>query len=136
MMNNSITVIGHVCKTPVPKSFDDTGNKVVKFTIAVREYSSTSEDAKTLWLDVDAWNGLGDRVLQTITKGREVLLNGPLAVVSYQKEVNGVAAQMTKPVIKLSSFHLCGCKPTTPDDSHVDSTELVVPKQRLSTVKR
>lgn len=109
-MNNQVTLVGHVGKDPVTKAFGDTGNKVVKFSIAVKEYSSNSDEDKTLWIDVDAWNGLGNRVLDTITKGREVILFGRLAINTYPKEVNGITVQMTKPVIKLSSFHLCGPK--------------------------
>ena len=127
-MNNQVTLIGHVGKEPVVKSFGDTGSKVVKFSIAVKEYSSKSDEDKTLWIDVDAWNGLGDRVLDTITKGREVVISGRLAINTYPKDVDGISVQMTKPVIKLSSFHLCGPKPIAdperqPQESKADSSK-------------
>ena len=77
-MNNSITIVGHVGRAPQSKDFDDTGNKVVKFSVAVKEYSSSSDEQKTMRIDVDAWNGLGNRVL------------------------DGVTVQMAKPVIKRS----------------------------------
>lgn len=86
-MNNSITIVGHVGKDPLTKSFGD--NKVVKFSVAIKEYSSNTEEEKTMWIDVDAWNGLGDRVLKTITKGREVVVNGRLAMSTYSKDVDG-----------------------------------------------
>ncbi len=60
---------------------------------------------------MDAWNALADRVLKTITKGREVVVNGRLDVSSYEQEANGVKSQISKPVIKLTSFHLCGSAP-------------------------
>jgi len=110
-MNNSVTIVGHVGQAPHSVSFGDTGNKVVKFSVAVKEFSSKDEEDKTMWIDVDAWNGLGERVLKTITKGREVVVCGRLALSTFHKEVNGVKVQMTKPVIKLTSFHLCGKKP-------------------------
>lgn len=131
-MNNNLTIIGHVGKDPVAKTFSDTGNRVVKFSVAVKEYSSNSDEQKTLWLEVDAWNGLGDRVLQQITKGREVVLNGRVALVTYKKELDGVAVEVTKPIIKLSSFHLCGRKPSTQE--HSESIE-PASQRRLSTVK-
>lgn len=115
-MNNQITIVGHVGQNPHSVSFGDTGNKVVKFSVAVWEYSSKSDEKKTLWLDVDAWNGLGDRVLQTVTKGRELVVVGRLGINSYQKEINGEKVQMSKPVIELSSFHLCGPRPTSEDE--------------------
>lgn len=128
-MNNNLIIIGHVGKDPVAKTFNDTGNKVVKFSVAVKEYFSNTDEQKTLWLEVNAWNGLGDRVLQTITKGREVVINGRLTVVAYKREVDGLSVEVTKPVIKLSSFHLCGRKPESQDHAGA----LHQPKKRLST---
>lgn len=110
-MNNSITVIGHVGKAPTSVSFGNSSNRVVKFSVAVKEYSANSEEANTMWIDVDAWNGMGERVLKTITKGREVVVNGRLSLSTFTKDVDGQKVQVTKPVIKLTSFHLCGKKP-------------------------
>jgi single stranded DNA-binding protein len=112
-MNNQLTIIGRVGQDPRAVSFADTGNKVVKFSLGVTEYSSKKEEEKTLWIDVDCWNGLGDRVMQTITKGREVLLTGRLAINTFTKEVDGKTVEVHKPILKLTSFHLCGPKPTT-----------------------
>ena len=88
-MNNSITIVGHVGQAPHTVSFGDTGNKVVKFSVAVKEFSSNTDEDKTMWIDVDAWNGLGERVMKSVTKGREVVVNGRLAIATYPKEVNG-----------------------------------------------
>ncbi|HEY9683268.1 MAG TPA: single-stranded DNA-binding protein [Drouetiella sp.] len=109
-MNNSITLVGHVGQAPHAVSFSDTNNKVVKFSIAVKEFAQGEED-KTMWVDVDAWNGLGERAISTITKGREVVVSGRLALSTFTKEVKGEKIQMTKPVVKLTSFHLCGSAP-------------------------
>jgi single stranded DNA-binding protein len=127
-MNNQITVIGHVGQKPHTVSFGDTGNKVVKFSVAVKEFSSNTDEEKTLWLDVDAWNGLGDRVLKTITKGREVLVTGRLALSTYSKDEDGVKKQITKPVIKLTSFHLCGKKPGETPSEDADNVLKLVPQ--------
>ena len=133
-MNNQITLVGHVGKDPVTKSFGDTGNKVVKFSVAVKEFSSNTDEDKTMWIDVDAWNGLGERALKTITKGREVVVNGRLAISSYPKEVNGTKVQMTKPIIKLSSFHLCGKKPVAQDETQTEAAKPETPAQHLAAV--
>jgi len=134
-MNNSITIVGHVGQNPKTVSFGDTGNKVVKFSVAVKEFSSNSDEQKTMWLDVDAWNGLGERVLNTITKGREVVINGRLAITTYPKEVDGVTVQMTKPVIKLTSFHLCGKKPTANGETPTEEARADAPRKKLAAVK-
>lgn len=121
-MNNSITIVGRVGQAPSSVSFGDTGNTVVKFSVAVKEFSSNTDEEKTMWLDVDAWNGLGERALKTITKGREIVINGRLALSNFTKEVNGVKVQLTKPVIKLTSFHLCGKRPTEDNQPEEQAT--------------
>lgn len=131
-MNNTIQIVGYVGQDPHAISFEDTGNKVVKFSVAVKEFSANSDDNKTLWLDVNAWNGLGDRVLKTITKGREVVIHGRLSVSTFSKDVNGIKVEVTKPVIKLTSFHLCGRKPA---ESSVEHATVASKKPRLSTIK-
>ena len=109
-MNNSITLIGHVGQNPKALIFPASDKKLVKFSIAVKEYSSSDED-RTLWVDVEAWNELGKRVLDHITKGREVAIQGRLAMTSYTKSNEGKTVDVTKPVVKLTSFHLLGKKP-------------------------
>lgn len=134
-MNNTISVIGYVGQQPHSISFGDTGNKVVKFSVAVKEFSANTDENKTLWIDCDAWNGIGDRVLKSVTKGREILVHGRLALSTFSKEVNGVKVEVTKPVIKLTSFHLCGRKPSSDAQDDVTSTSPSSKKSRLSAVK-
>lgn len=128
-MNNLIALIGHVGQAPHSVSFEDTGNKVVKFSLAVKEFSSNTEEEKTLWFDVDAWGGLGERVLNTVTKGREVAIQGRLSLSTFTKEINGVKVPVTKPVIKLTSFHLCGRKPVADEETQPVVAE-IKPKSR------
>ncbi len=109
-MNNQLTVVGRAGQAPKAVSFGDTGNKVVKFSIAVTEFHANKEET-TLWIDVDAWNGLGERILKTVTKGRELVLVGRLAINKFTKEENGTKVEVHKPILKLTSFHLCGSKP-------------------------
>jgi len=134
-MNNTISVIGYVGQQPHSISFGDTGNKVVKFSVAVKEFSANTDENKTLWIDCDAWNGIGDRVLKSVTKGREILVHGRLALSTFSKEVNGVKVEVTKPVIKLTSFHLCGRKPSSDARDEVTSTSSSSKTSRLSAVK-
>lgn len=122
-MNNSITLIGHVGKDPIVTTFPDTGNKVVKFSIAVQDYYSKKDEAEPMWLEVDAWNGLAERVEKTITKGREVVIHGRLSLNVWHKKYNGEDVKFTKPVIKLTSFHLCGKKPISQEDVVSDETD-------------
>ena len=49
-MNNTITNVGYVGQNQHVISFGDTGNKVVKFSAAVKEFSANANENKTLWL--------------------------------------------------------------------------------------
>lgn len=109
-MNNTLMLVGHVGQAPQIKIFAG-GGKLAKFSIAVKEYSSKTEQTTTIWIDVDAYENVANRVQQTITKGREVVLYGRLSLNIYEKTVDGVRTKVTKPVMKLTSFHLCGKKP-------------------------
>lgn len=94
---------------------------------------ATEPEDKTMWLDVDAWNGLGQRVLDTITQGREVVVTGRLAISEYTKEINGVKVKMSKPLIKLTSFHLCGKKPVSEGET-TSEEKSETKKRKLATV--
>lgn len=117
LMNNQITLVGKVGAEPTSVTFTDSDNKLAKFSIAVAEYSSKQDNPDPMWIDVDAWGNLAERVLDYITKGREVIISGRLTIVKYNKEINGVTVKMTKPVVKLSGFHLCGPKPKSEEES-------------------
>jgi len=134
IMNNQINLVGHVGKNPQTVSFEDTGNKVVKFSIAVKEYSANSEGESTIWIDVEAWNGLGARVEEVLTKGREVVITGRLAINSYAKVINGTTVQVTKPMVKLTSFHVCGRKPVAQQDNAGSSSDSSSDQRELATV--
>lgn len=110
-MNNQITLIGRVGQAPTSTTFTDTDNKVAKFSLAVADYSSKQDNPEPMWVNVESWNGLADRVLKTITEGREVAISGRLSISKYTKEINGTKVEMQRPVVKLSGFHLCGPKP-------------------------
>lgn len=110
-MFNQITLVGRAGGNPVATTFADTDNKLAKFSLAVAEYSSKEEKTDPMWVDVESWNGLAERVMKTITEGREVVITGRLSISKYNKEINGVKVEMRRPVIKLTGFHLCGAKP-------------------------
>ncbi len=101
-MNNTITIIGHVGKAPEVINFAS-GKSMVKFSVAVKDGKD-----QTLWFTVQAFNEMSERVLDYITKGREVLIQGRLGLDLYKTKKGESAAALT---IKMTSFHLCGKKP-------------------------
>jgi single-stranded DNA-binding protein len=81
----------------------------------VADYSSKADDSEPMWIDIESWNGLAERVLNHVTEGREVVVTGRLSISKYTKEINGVKIEMRHSVVKLSGFHLCGPKPKSED---------------------
>lgn len=106
-MNNNINMIGHVGQTPIAKVFPS-GKKLARFSVAVKEFAANGNEPRTMWLDVQAWNAIADRVSAHVNKGREIALQGRLALNQYTDKSG---RQVIKPVINLTSFHLCGRKP-------------------------
>lgn len=121
-MNNQITLIGRVGQNPVSTTFTDTDNKLAKFSLAVADYSSKTDNPEPMWIDVESWNGLADRVMKYVTEKREVAVTGRLSISKYTKEINGVKVEMRRPVVKLSGFHLCGKKPESEKEGEVKTS--------------
>ena len=108
---NQVTLIGRVGQNPTLTTFTDTDNKLAKFSLAWADYTSKSPNPDPMWVDVESWNALAERVMKYVTEGREVGITGRLSISKYTKEINGVKVEMRRPVVKLSGFHLCGKKP-------------------------
>lgn len=72
-MNRQFIAIGSVGQGSCAVSFAKTGNKVIKVSVAVKEFSSNEET--TMWVGSMAGADC-ENVLATVTKGREVVLNG------------------------------------------------------------
>ena len=124
MSNNKINIIGWVGDNPKQKVFDDTNNRVTKISVAVKNYGVKSKDDETTWFECDAWNGLGDRIFEYVTKGREIQVEGRLVVSTYDKKVNGETVKWPKVHIKMSDFHLCGKKPESKEENGSAETPL------------
>jgi single-strand DNA-binding protein len=113
-MNNIFIGHGNVGKAPESLVFTNSGKKVVKFSVAIKEFSSKSNEKKTMWLECEAWGELGENVLKLVTKGREIVVNGRLAVSNFTIEEDGQPKKVSRPVIKLTGFDLCGKNPKAP----------------------
>jgi len=74
----------------------------------VKEWDAVKKQEFTIWFDVKCFGSMADRVLDTIAKGREVVINGRLGIEAFTR-VDGT--EVIKPVVKLFGFHLCGSAP-------------------------
>lgn len=110
-MNNKIILVGRVVKDPVAKPQKDSTNQVVKFSLAVKEFTANSEEKKTLYFDFDAWNNLGERILLQVGAGQEIVAEGRISYSDYIQDLEGLEVQRRKHFIKLSTFTLVGSKP-------------------------
>lgn len=102
-MNNQITLAGYVGKDPEERLFEQTDKKLARFSLAVKTFSKGNE--KPMWIDCEAWNGNSDNVMTCIKGGREVVVFGSLAIQEYTLNDG---TRISKPIVKLSGFHLCG----------------------------
>jgi single-stranded DNA-binding protein len=109
-MNNTLILVGRVSIKPYVKVYED-GNKLVKFAIAVKEFGLDAKETGTMFVNVDARNGLGDRVLEFVNVGREVVLQGRLAINEEPKQIDGETVKLKYPFMKLKEIHFCGPKP-------------------------
>jgi single stranded DNA-binding protein len=124
-MNNSITLVGRVVADPVKKSIPKKDTTVAEFSIAVKDYSKKGQDDDAIYFDVKTFNGQVDRTMEYIEKGREIVINGRVAVEKYVRKADG--AHVTKYVVIMNGFHLCGSKmdktEVAPDPSEPQTKE-------------
>ena len=123
-MNNSITLVGRVVADPIKKSFQAKDTVLAEFSLAVKDYSKKGQDDDAIYFDVKAFNGQVDRIMEYVTKGREIVITGRVSVESY-KSKDG--AKTVKYVVILNGFHLCGGKldkvEVAPEGASADSKE-------------
>lgn len=105
-MNNQLTLAGYVGKDPEERLFEKSETKLARFPLAVKQFAKGKED--TMWIDVEAWNGSCDKIMTAVTRGREIVVYGSLAISKYTTKDG---TDVTKPIVKLTGFYLCGGRP-------------------------
>ncbi len=113
-------------------------------------YQRKALNIHRLWRCISAWGTIersqsGYKVAENLkavrTRADSSELSGTmfflrLALSTFNKEVNGVKMEITKPIIKLRSFHLCGLKPSSIEETQSEPSEASVSKKaKLSAVK-
>ena len=106
-MNNQITLVGRVVQNPVQKSFPAKSTTIAEFSLAVKDYSKKGQSNDAIFFDIKAFNGQVERVMEYVTKGREVIINGRVATENYTRQDG---SKVLKYVVILNGFHLCGSK--------------------------
>jgi single-strand DNA-binding protein len=82
---NKVQLIGYLGKDPESR-FTPNGKKVVHFSLGVTQRWKSGSDSKeaTEWVNVEAWERLGEVCQQYLKKGSLVYLEGRLKTDKYE----------------------------------------------------
>ncbi len=82
---NRVQLIGRLGKDPEAR-FTPTGKKVVTFSLAVSQRRKSAEGEKefTDWVNIEAWERLGEICAQYLHKGSLVFIEGRLRTDKYE----------------------------------------------------
>ena len=82
---NKVQLIGYLGKDPESR-FTPNGKKVVHFSLGVTQHwkSGTESKEATEWVNVEAWERLGEVCQQYLKKGSLVYLEGRLKTDKYE----------------------------------------------------
>ncbi|MBS1956603.1 MAG: single-stranded DNA-binding protein [Cyanobacteria bacterium SZAS-4] len=105
-MINHVNVVGHVGRKPKVTVFPS-GKKLAKFSIAVNQLARNGAKQAPLWLDIEAWESMADRIIKCeLDSGKMIAIDGSLAPNVYSVEVGGQSKEIQKVKVKLLSFEL------------------------------
>lgn len=71
------TIEGFVTHEPVLRT-TKTGKNVCSFSLAVNHFNKDNSEPKVSYIDVETWEKLADICAKNISKGRRVIVIGPL----------------------------------------------------------
>ena len=101
---NRVQLIGRLGKDPESK-YTPTGKKVVHFSIAVSQrWKAAGENREsTEWVNIEAWDRLGEVCQEYLKKGSLAYVEGRLKTDKYEDQ-NGETKYYTKVVAQVVQF--------------------------------
>ncbi len=78
---NKITLVGNLTRDPEIRYVDGGGKAVTKFALAINRKSKTGDE--TMYIDIVAWDRLGEICNQYLKKGMSALVEGRLVIRDY-----------------------------------------------------
>ena len=78
---NRITLVGNLTRDPEIRYVDGGGKAVTKFALAVNRKSKAGDE--TMFIDIVAWDRLGEICNQYLKKGMSALVEGRLVIRKY-----------------------------------------------------
>ena len=79
---NRITLVGNLTRDPEIRYVDGGGKAVTKFALAVNRRTKGGDE--TMFIDIVAWDRLGEICNQYLKKGMSALVEGRLAIRKYE----------------------------------------------------
>jgi single-strand DNA-binding protein len=79
---NRIVLVGNLTRDPEIRYVDGGGKAVTKFALAVNRKTKQGDD--TMFIDIVAWDRLGEICNQYLKKGMSTLIEGRLAIRKYE----------------------------------------------------
>ena len=126
---NKIMVIGHLGHDPEMR-YTPAGKPVTTFSVAVNrswESSDGTRQNQTEWFNVLAWGKLAEFCKQSLSKGKQVYVEGRLQTRQWTGQ-DGQQRQATEIVIEdMLILDSNGPRPTTPMPSDVTMTPVQQP---------
>ena len=110
MSMNSCVFLGNLTRTPEVRFIGDSEVAVCNFGIAVNErYTKRDgeEVEKTLFLDCEAWNKMGEVIAEYFVRGQQILVQGKLQLDSWE---NDEGEKRSKHKLNVQSFNFTGTK--------------------------
>ncbi len=96
---NRITLVGNLTRDPEIRYVDGGGKAVTKFSLAINRKTKANDE--TMYIDIVAWDRLGEICNQYLKKGMSTLVEGRLSIRDYtnkdgekRKAVEVVASDM------------------------------------------
>ena len=87
---NQLTIIGNVGNDPTfhPKT-NENGSDIANFDVAVRNPKRNGQEQDPTWFRVTVFNGLAERCVEYLTKGRQVCVTGRVELGRIYTKQNG-----------------------------------------------
>ncbi len=98
---NRITVAGNLTRDPETRYVDGGGKAVTKFALAINRKTKAGDE--TMYIDIVAWDRLGEICSEYLKKGMSTLIDGRLVIRDYtnkdgekRRAVEIVASEMQR----------------------------------------
>lgn len=132
---NSVHITGYVGKNPELRVFPSK-KRLTSFSIAISQpVRSGQQPKKPLWLAIEAWDELSDRV-QAVAFGKGALITvfGALSPNIYEQNIGDRTVEFQKVKVKLADFELIKKKQAESESSSAAPEEPLYPQSSSAPI--